>query len=339
MLAVQRYRPQKYTPGPDFAQFGDSLFAGHVKAAGRASNQASSNRRREFAAIHMDRLERAGLRPYNINNAESYSIHTPDGFESAANSSRVSRAPSEFGDPLSVEDAGSMAMAPSRASSERGDEESPPRPQVTEGGSTSSIGPRLAGRAMDLVRQGMANAAYNIPNDTAWVAGHASRLARAGVSNAARNIPNDTRRILDASTQLAKGGAELYSPIADTVGRAGQHLMSRGDDALESLRHFVDESSRKIRLRGKHTTFGPGRAYVQDHDDTDHVEMSYADVEGWMSSSQNKDELIHNLFKRQKFKDWIQKTYGSVDEGRMYRTLHEFTPEMLAQMLVMLDYH
>jgi hypothetical protein len=186
----------------------------------------------------------------------------------------------------------------------------------------------------------MANAAYNIPNDAAWVAGHASRLVRAGVSNAARNVPNDTRRILDASTQLARGGAELYSPIAHTVGRAGHHLMSRGDNALESLRRFVDESSRKIRLRGKQgTTLGPGRAYVQDHDDDDHVEMSYADVEGWMSSTQNKDDLIHNLFKRQKFRDWVQKTYGSVDEGRMYRTLHEFIPEMLAQMLVMLDYH
>jgi hypothetical protein len=56
MLAVQRYRPQKYPLGPDFAQFGDTLFAGHVKAAGR---------RREFATIHMDRLERAGLKPYN----------------------------------------------------------------------------------------------------------------------------------------------------------------------------------------------------------------------------------------------------------------------------------
>jgi hypothetical protein len=149
----------------------------------------------------------------------------------------------------------------------------------------------------------------NIPNDTAWVAGHATRLVRAGVSNAARNIPNDTRRILDASTQLVKGGADLYSPLAHTVGRAGHHLMSRGDNALESLRHFVEESSRKIRLRGKQgTTLGPGRAYVQDHDDTDHLEMSYADVGGWMSSTQNKDDLIHNLFKRQKFKDWIQKT-------------------------------
>ena len=67
--------------------------------------------------------------------------------------------------------------------------------------------------------------------------------------------------------------------------------------------------------------------------------MSYADVEGWMSSTQNKDDLIQNLFKRQKFKDWIHRTYGSVDEGHMYRTLREFTPEMLAQMLVILDYH
>jgi hypothetical protein len=160
------------------------------------------------------------------------------------------------------------------------------------------------------------------------------------MSNMAYNIPNDTRRILDASTQLVKGGADLYSPLAHTMGKAAHHLMSRGDNALESLRHSVQESSKQVRLYGKQTTkLGPGRAYVQNHDDTDHVEMSYADVEGWMSSSQNKDELIHNLFKRQKFRDWVQKTYGSVDEGRMYRTLHEFTPEMLAQMLVMLDYH
>ena len=135
MLAVQRYRPQKYPPGPHFAQFGDMLFAGHVKAAGRASNQASSNRKREFAAIHMERLERAGLRPYN---AETYSIHTPDGFESAANSlrnsPRPSRTPSEYGDPLSAEDrdASSMTMM-SRAPSERGEDS--PRPEVTEGGS------------------------------------------------------------------------------------------------------------------------------------------------------------------------------------------------------------
>ena len=138
MLAVQRYRPQKYPPGPHFAQFGDTLFAGHVKAAGQASNRmASSNRKHEFAAIHMERLERAGLKPYN---AETYSIHTPDGegFESAANSLRPSRTPSEYRDPLSApsmtsedRDAGSMMMMPSRDPSERG-QDSPPRPQVTE---------------------------------------------------------------------------------------------------------------------------------------------------------------------------------------------------------------
>ena len=72
MLAVQRYRPQRYPPGPDFAQFGDTLFAGHVKAAGRVS---APNRRREFAAIHMDRLEKAGLKPYET---EFHVIHTPN---------------------------------------------------------------------------------------------------------------------------------------------------------------------------------------------------------------------------------------------------------------------
>ena len=112
---------------------------------------------------------------------------------------------------------------------------------------------------MDLVRQGVANAAYNIPNDTAWVAGHASRLVRAGVSSAARNIPNDTRRIMDASTQLVKGGADfLKEPLARRMEQAAHHLMRRGEDALESLQHIVQESSKKVRLYGKQTTkLGP----------------------------------------------------------------------------------
>jgi hypothetical protein len=82
MLAVQSYRPQKYPPGPDFVQFGDTLFAGHVKAAGRMA----SNRRREFEAIHMDRLERAGLKPYNAETHRIYPPNDEEAFESAANS-------------------------------------------------------------------------------------------------------------------------------------------------------------------------------------------------------------------------------------------------------------
>ena len=62
--------------------------------------------------------------------------------------------------------------------------------------------------------------------------------------------------------------------------------------------------------------------------------MSYMDVESWMSSTQNKDDLIQNLFKRPNFKQWLQKTYGNVDEAHVYWTLHEFTPETLASMLV-----
>ena len=147
MLAVQRYRPQKYPPGPDFAQFGDSLFAGHVKAAGRMA----SNRRREFATIHMGRLDRAGLQPYNT---EFHTIHTPErGFESVLPSLVPSRAPSE--EPMrAASDFNSVVSAlPSRAPSEYGDGEAP-RPQVTEGGSQSPSG---FGGTTSLLRQGMSN--------------------------------------------------------------------------------------------------------------------------------------------------------------------------------------
>ena len=84
---------------------------------------------------------------------------------------------------------------------------------------------------------------------------------------------------------------------------------------------------------------GPGKAYIQNHDDTDHVDMNYMDVESWMSSTQNKDDLIQNLFRRPNFERWLQKTYGDVDEGQVYRALREFTPETLATMLVILDHH
>ena len=63
------------------------------------------------------------------------------------------------------------------------------------------------------------------------------------------------------------------------------------------------------------------------------------DVESWMSSTQNKDDLIQSLFKRPKFKQWLHKTYGSVDEAQVYQALREFTAETLASMLVILDHH
>ena len=84
---------------------------------------------------------------------------------------------------------------------------------------------------------------------------------------------------------------------------------------------------------------GPGQPYLQNHDDTDHLEMSYPDVEGWMSSTQNKDELIQNLFMRPKFREWLRRTYGDVDQRQVYQSLREFTPETLATMLVILDHH
>jgi hypothetical protein len=100
---------------------------------------------------------------------------------------------------------------------------------------------------------------------------------------------------------------------------------------INSLKRFVESSMKRRRLYGKHTTqLGAGKAYIQNHDDTGHAEMSYMDVESWMSSTQNKDDLIQNLFKRQNFKEWLRKTYGNVDEAHVYRTLHEFTPEALA---------
>ena len=152
----------------------------------------------------MERLERVGLRPYVPHRTESFSFRTPN--------DEVSPRSEAFESPPN-------SLMPSRAPSEHGEEERP-HPHVTEGGSQSSIMP-LAGHAMDLVhqglRQGVSNAAYNIPNDAAWAAGHATRLMRTGVSNMAHNIPNDTRRIVDASTRLVKGGVDLYLKATDPM--------------------------------------------------------------------------------------------------------------------------
>ena len=110
-------------------------------------------------------------------------------------------------------------------------------------------------------------------------------------------------------------------------------------DVLNSLRGFVRGDVPRRRIRGKQPALGPGEAYIQKHDDTDHVDMNYMDVESWMSSTQNKDDLIQNLFKRPNFERWLRKTYGDVDQGQVYRALSEFTPETLATMLVILDHH
>ena len=68
--------------------------------------------------------------------------------------------------------------------------------------------------------------------------------------------------------------------------------------------------------------------------------MSFDDVAGWLDSTQNKDDLLQNLFKRPGFKPWLEKNFGSsVDEGLVYRSLREFDPETLATILIILDHH
>jgi hypothetical protein len=217
--------------------------------------------------------------------------------------------------------------------------------------------------------------AHNIPHDAAWAAGHATRLMRTGVSNMAHNIPNDTRRIVDASTRLVKGGVDLYLKATDPMSikldqaarglahhaygaiRSRNREIMRGiqdsQDILQSLRHYVHEhrqqhshqlveaSPVRRRIYGKQPprALGPGQFEIRNHDDSDHAYMSFDDVDGWMGSTQNKDDLIQNLFKRPSFKSWLEKTYGSVDEGRVYRSLREFEAETLATMLIVLDHH
>jgi hypothetical protein len=193
----------------------------------------------------------------------------------------------------------------------------------------------------------MANAAYNIPNDAMWAAG----FVRQGTSNLLYNV-DENARMVGGAVGGVQGGANLYlnatDPIAAKIERGIYNLfLGRSEehrdvgDVLNSLREFARNIPR-TRMRGKQLPpppLGPGKAYIQNHDDTDHVDMSYMDVESWMSSTQNKDDLIQNLFKRPNFKQWLHTTYGNVDEAQVYRALHEFTPETLASMLVILDHH
>jgi hypothetical protein len=95
---------------------------------------------------------------------------------------------------------------------------------------------------------------------------------------------------------------------------------------------YTDDNLRSAAL-------GPGQFEIRNADDSDHAYMSFDDVSGWLDSTQNKDDLIQNLFKRPGFKTWLEKNYGSVDEGRIYRSLREFDPETLATMLIILDHH
>jgi hypothetical protein len=169
----------------------------------------------------------------------------------------------------------------------------------------------------------MANAAYNIPDDAMWL--YAPMVRSAG--NALKSGVGAVRRRAGEAFEAQVGGGGSGAP-ADA-----QRI-------LESLRHFSQFVTTKRRLVGKHARGeGPGRPYLQNHDDTDHVDMSYMDVESWMSTTQNKDDLIQNLFKRPNFKQWLHKTYGSVDETRVYHALREFSVEDLASMLVILDRH
>ena len=128
---------------------------------------------------------------------------------------------------------------------------------------------------------------------------------------------------------------------------------SRG--IIQSLRQYVheqlqgpDSSLIRRRMQGKRprgiaytdeAALGPGQFEIRDADDSDHAYMSFDDVDSWMASTQNKDDLIQNLFKRPGFTDWLEKTYGSVDQGRIFRSLREFDAETLATMLIVLDHH
>ena len=127
--------------------------------------------------------------------------------------------------------------------------------------------------------------------------------------------------VAGAAGSVLKGGANLYLKATDPIAAKIEHGLRRlvghaadHRDMVKSLQEFVESGMKRRRLRGKHTTeLGPGKAYIQNHDDTDHAYMSYMDVESWMSSTQNKDDLIQNLFKRPNFKQWLCKTYRNVN--------------------------
>ena len=139
MLAVKQYRRENYPPGGNFVQFGDAIFASHVKAAGQgAQTQTRAEvRRQENAPFHMDRLERLGLTPHR--RTEEFSIETPRRDDSDAwmdpasqtssipvspqssrmSSPRVSRAPSEYfaDDEGETQQQTSLLFGPSAAAS------------------------------------------------------------------------------------------------------------------------------------------------------------------------------------------------------------------------------
>ena len=208
----------------------------------------------------------------------------------------------------------------------------------------------VAGAGVRALKGGANAANYENARMVAGAAGAVAGAAGTVLKGGANMYLRAADPIAGAAVSALKGGANLYlratDPIAAKIepgiynfflGRSEEHRDV--GDVLNSLRGFVQASMPRRRMRGKQPPLGPGKAYIQNHDDTDHLEMSYSDVEGWMSSTQNKDELIQNLFKRTKFREWLYRNYGNVDERHIFRSLHEFTPEALATMLVILDHH
>ena len=219
-----------------------------------------------------------------------------------------------------------------------------------------------ASYATGLVRQGMSNMAHNT--------GIATSLVRQGVSNVAYNTGvatdllragavgglNLSLRATDPMSLRLEQAARSVAHQAFGAIRTRRGFMQSIEDSrgiIQSLQQYVheqlqgpDASLIRRRMPGKRPpsfayreALGPGQFEIRDADDSDYAYMSFDDVDSWMASTQNKDDLIQNLFKRPGFTDWLQKTYGSVDEGRVFRSLHKFDAETLATMLIVLDHH
>jgi hypothetical protein len=164
------------------------------------------------------------------------------------------------------------------------------------------------------------------------------------------------------SLRLEQAARNVARQAYGAIRQRNRGIMQSIEDSqglIQSLRQYVREHRQgseaslvRRPMWGKHTPSGaytddnlrraalrPGQFEIRDADDSDHAYMSFDDVDGWMASTQNKDDLIQNLFKRPGFTEWLEKTYGSVDQGRIFRSLREFDAETLATMLIVLDHH
>jgi hypothetical protein len=210
-----------------------------------------------------------------------------------------------------------------------------------------------ASYATGLMRQGMSNMAYNT--------GLATDLLRAGAVGGVNLYLRATDPMSLRLEQAARSVAHQAYGAMRHRNRGIMQSIQDSQDLIQSLRQYVREHRNtqgseaslvrrpmwaKQSPSGAYTddnlrsaALGPGQFEIRNADDSDHAYMSFDDVDGWMGSTQNKDDLIQNLFKRPGFKAWLEKTYGSVDEGRVYRSLREFDAETLATMLIVLDHH